>query len=145
MREGFLPIRRASTWSESSPMLPVDEGKTITKKWKFKEPWQNGEIEKGMGERESEQGIDFEVEMIIQIFPDPNPLLLWTNTLKKETATSPSWYSVWDTSWTLLIWWATFLRDDKIRFLKAYNPWWIVFILPETGYIEHCHVQWFSN
>jgi hypothetical protein len=29
-----------------------------------------------MGERESEQGIDFEVEMIIQIFPDPNPLLL---------------------------------------------------------------------
>jgi hypothetical protein len=33
--------------------------------------------------------------MIIRIFPDPNPLLLWANTLKKETATSPSWYSGW--------------------------------------------------
>jgi hypothetical protein len=32
MREGFLPRGRASTLSESSPLLPVDEGKTITKK-----------------------------------------------------------------------------------------------------------------
>jgi hypothetical protein len=33
-------------------------------------------MEKGGSEGESEQGIGLEAEMIIRIFPDPNPLLL---------------------------------------------------------------------
>jgi hypothetical protein len=32
MREGFLPRGQASTLSESSPLLPADEGKMVTKK-----------------------------------------------------------------------------------------------------------------